>query len=85
MKCPSIDGRSSSAEARVLAACVPFLNFLRLLSVGTGLLEDGGLVLSVSRSGDRSELLKVSISLSIMCESGTSRISSNHRELWRLL
>lgn len=50
---------SSSSEARILAACVPLLNFLRLLSVGTGVLEDRGLVLSVSRSGDRSELLKV--------------------------
>ncbi|KAG2482727.1 hypothetical protein HYH03_018358 [Edaphochlamys debaryana] len=34
------------------------LNFARLFAVGTGLVSDPGLVQSVSRSGDRTELLK---------------------------
>ncbi|GIL55637.1 hypothetical protein Vafri_11191 [Volvox africanus] len=34
------------------------LNGIRLLAVGSGLVRDQGLVKSVSRSGDRGELLK---------------------------
>ncbi|KAG2432627.1 hypothetical protein HXX76_008967 [Chlamydomonas incerta] len=49
---------SANPMARVLAAVVPMLNFMRLFAVGTGLLSDPGLVNSVSRSGDRTELLK---------------------------
>lgn len=37
--------------ARVFAAIVPTLNAVRLLAVGTGVVEDAGLVASVSRSG----------------------------------
>lgn len=44
--------------ARVMACCVPAINAVRLLSVGLGFSEDKGLVASVSRSGDRGELLK---------------------------
>eukprot|EP00198_Chlamydomonas_reinhardtii_P005271 XP_001694607.1 phytol kinase-related protein [Chlamydomonas reinhardtii] len=49
---------SANPMARVLAAVVPMLNFMRLFAVGTGLVSDPGLVNSVSRSGDRTELLK---------------------------
>ncbi|GLC36164.1 hypothetical protein PLESTB_001373600 [Pleodorina starrii] len=49
---------SAAPAARYLAAVVPMLNFARLVSVGSGLLSDPGLVNSVSRSGDRGELLK---------------------------
>ncbi|EFJ43766.1 hypothetical protein VOLCADRAFT_45651, partial [Volvox carteri f. nagariensis] len=49
---------SASPDARYLAAVVPMLNFSRLMAVGTGLISDPGLVKSVSRSGDRGELLK---------------------------
>ncbi len=41
-----------------MAACVPALNAIRLLGVGSGLFSDPGLVASVSREGDRRELLK---------------------------
>jgi hypothetical protein len=51
--------RSASPSARLFAAAVPLLNMLRLLSVGLGFVKDDGLVGSVSRSGDRQELLKV--------------------------
>mmetsp|Transcript_5973 Transcript_5973/g.15889 ORF Transcript_5973/g.15889 Transcript_5973/m.15889 type:complete len:309 (+) Transcript_5973:131-1057(+) len=44
--------------ARVFAAIVPALNGVRLLAVGTGVVKDEGLVASVSRSGDKGELLK---------------------------
>lgn len=37
--------------ARVFAAIVPALNAVRLLAVGTGTVQDAGLVASVSRSG----------------------------------
>jgi hypothetical protein len=37
--------------ARVFAAIVPALNGVRLLAVGTGVVEDKGLVASVSRGG----------------------------------
>ncbi|GFR52538.1 hypothetical protein Agub_g15113, partial [Astrephomene gubernaculifera] len=49
---------SAAPAAKYLAALVPMLNMARLLAVGTGLLADPGLVKSVSRSGDRGELLK---------------------------
>ncbi|KXZ49976.1 hypothetical protein GPECTOR_18g132 [Gonium pectorale] len=49
---------SAAPSAKFLAAAVPLANFLRLFSVGTGLVNDPGLVKSVSRSGDRGELLK---------------------------
>ncbi|GAX80835.1 hypothetical protein CEUSTIGMA_g8270.t1 [Chlamydomonas eustigma] len=65
---------SADPAARFLAATVPLLNFLRLLGVGSGVIQDKGLVLSVSRSGDRSELLKgplyyciVLISVALLC------------------
>jgi hypothetical protein len=50
---------SASPTARLFAAAVPVLNMLRLLAVGMGFVKDEGLVASVSRSGDREELLKV--------------------------
>lgn len=56
---PSSRNRSNEPSARVFAAFVPLLNLTRLFSVGSGIIEDNGLVLSVSRSGDKSELLKV--------------------------
>ncbi|GLI65312.1 hypothetical protein VaNZ11_008854 [Volvox africanus] len=49
---------SAAPSARYLAAVVPMLNGIRLLAVGSGLVRDQGLVKSVSRSGDRGELLK---------------------------
>ncbi|GIL55636.1 hypothetical protein Vafri_11191 [Volvox africanus] len=49
---------SAAPGARYLAAVVPMLNGIRLLAVGSGLVRDQGLVKSVSRSGDRGELLK---------------------------
>lgn len=49
---------SSAPEARLLAAAIPCVNAIRLLVVGLGFVEDKGLVYSVSREGDRRELLK---------------------------
>lgn len=49
---------SALPQARLFAVVVPCLNFLRLLSVGMGWVQDPGLVQSVSRQGDRRELLK---------------------------
>lgn len=40
---------------------MPALNATRLLLVGSGVVRDEGLVRSVSRSGDKGELLKVGI------------------------
>lgn len=48
---------SADPSARALAALVPLLNGLRLAAVGSGAVSDPGLVASVSRSGDRVELL----------------------------
>ncbi len=50
---------SAAPGAKLLAAIVPALNATRLLLVGSGVVRDDGLVRSVSRSGDRGELLKV--------------------------
>jgi phytol kinase len=50
--------RSELPQARLVAAAIPTLNLVRLLLVGSGALPDPGLVKSVSRQGDRSELLK---------------------------
>ncbi|PNH07316.1 putative phytol kinase, chloroplastic, partial [Tetrabaena socialis] len=49
---------SAAPNARLLAAVVPMLNLARLVAVGSGAWSDSGLVQSVSRSGDRTELLK---------------------------
>jgi phytol kinase len=49
---------SGGAWAPVIAATVPGLNGLRLALVGSGVLPGPGLVSSVSRSSDRSELLR---------------------------
>eukprot|EP00775_Hariotina_reticulata_P010841 gene10842-10997_t len=49
---------SDLPQARLVAAVVPCINLARLLLVGSGVLSDPGLVHSVSRQGDRSELLK---------------------------
>ncbi|KAF8069540.1 phytol kinase 1 [Scenedesmus sp. PABB004] len=49
---------SEQPQARFIAALVPSINLVRLLAVGSGALPDPGLVASVSRSGDRGELLK---------------------------
>ncbi|KAK9124009.1 hypothetical protein Sjap_013611 [Stephania japonica] len=49
---------SNSMEARYFAALVPFLNCLRLIIYGLQLIEDKGLVKSVSREGNPRELLR---------------------------
>lgn len=49
---------SAAPGAKLLAAVVPALNATRLLLVGSGVVRDEGLVRSVSRSGDKGELLK---------------------------
>lgn len=49
---------STAPYARFIAAFVPFLNLIRILAVGTGVWQDPGFVKSVSREGDRSELLR---------------------------
>ncbi|CAD7698879.1 unnamed protein product [Ostreobium quekettii] len=49
---------SDAAYARYIALIVPTANFLRLLLVGTGVLQDEGLVKSISRESDRTELLR---------------------------
>jgi phytol kinase len=48
---------SDDPNTRLLAVFVPALNFVRLALVGSGAIDDPGLVKSVSRSGDRAELL----------------------------
>jgi len=65
---------SAAPAAKFIAAVVPALNMMRLLSVGSGALRDEGLVNSVSRSGDRGELLKgplyycvVLIAVAVLC------------------
>jgi phytol kinase len=47
-----------SAQARYWAACVPALITLRFLLLGLGVLKDDKTVRSLSRTGDRTELLK---------------------------
>ncbi|CAD7702564.1 unnamed protein product [Ostreobium quekettii] len=49
---------SGAAYARYLALLVPAANFLRLFLVGTGVVKDEGLVKSISRQCDRTELLR---------------------------
>lgn len=49
---------SDGMAGKLAAAIIPALNGLRLLLVGSGVVSDPGLVKSVSRSGDREELLK---------------------------
>lgn len=49
---------SSSPNARLYAAAVPAANLLRLVAVGAGALRDEGTVKSMSREGDRKELLR---------------------------
>lgn len=49
---------SDAPYARFIAAAVPCLNGIRLLAVGSGLISNPGLVNSMSRSGDKAELLR---------------------------
>eukprot|EP00741_Cyanophora_paradoxa_P007124 tig00001093_g6895.t1 len=49
---------SGAPEARFLAALVPAINGLRLLLIGTGVVQNERAVRSVSREGDRRELLR---------------------------
>ncbi|KAK9792969.1 hypothetical protein WJX73_002678 [Symbiochloris irregularis] len=49
---------SAQASARYFAAVVPSLNIVRLLLIGFGIVEDPRTVKSVSRSGDKGELLR---------------------------
>lgn len=49
---------SSTGSTSVLASAVPSLQVLRLLAVGTGFVGDAKSVRSISRSGDRAELLR---------------------------
>jgi phytol kinase len=49
---------SSNPNAKLFAMVVPALNAARLLLVGTGVVQDPGLVKSVSREGDRREVLR---------------------------
>lgn len=48
---------SMDPGARFCAAVIPALNALRLIVVGSGLVKDDAMVKSVSRSGNRAELL----------------------------
>eukprot|EP00884_Botryococcus_braunii_P020397 jgi/Botrbrau1/7040/Bobra.0165s0063.1 len=49
---------SDYPEARIFAALVPLFNLIRLGLIGFGITKDESQVKSVSREGDRSELLK---------------------------
>jgi phytol kinase len=49
---------NNQANARWLAALVPFLITIQFLLVGTGLLKDASSVKAMSRSGDRREILR---------------------------
>ena len=49
---------SCAPEAPLIAACIPGLNAVRLVAAGTGAVSAPGLVASVSRSKDRTELLQ---------------------------
>ncbi|KAK9804232.1 hypothetical protein WJX72_002567 [[Myrmecia] bisecta] len=49
---------SAEPYARYLATVVPGLNAIRLVLIGTGVVESEGTVKSVSREGDRAELLR---------------------------
>lgn len=49
---------SAGSTARYYAAVVPLLNALRLILVGTGVVQSEGTVKAVSRGGDRQELLR---------------------------
>ena len=49
---------SSAPYAPLIAACIPGLNALRLAAAGSGAIDAPGLVASVSRSKDRTELLR---------------------------
>ena len=55
-----LDGvlRSSQPYAPLLAAVVPALNGVRLVAIGSGLVENERAVASISREGDRRELLR---------------------------
>jgi phytol kinase len=50
--------RSTSPTAAAVAAAVPAANAARLITTGSGLLQDPKLISSVSRTGSSSELLK---------------------------
>lgn len=49
---------SDASYAPYLAALVPALNAVKLFSIGTGLIDDPAAVKSISREGDRAELLR---------------------------
>ncbi|KAL6771176.1 KATL5 [Auxenochlorella protothecoides x Auxenochlorella symbiontica] len=49
---------ASNPESKLIAAAVPFLNVIRLTLVGTGLVRDERVVAAMSRTGDKSELLR---------------------------
>ncbi|BDA48202.1 probable phytol kinase, chloroplastic [Coccomyxa sp. Obi] len=49
---------SAEPNARYFAAIVPFLNLLRVVALGTGIIDDPKTVNAMSREGDRAELLR---------------------------
>ncbi|XP_011025082.1 PREDICTED: probable phytol kinase 3, chloroplastic [Populus euphratica] len=49
---------SSGHQGALLAACIPGLNIIRMLLIGSGMWKDEAMVKSMSRFGDRRELLK---------------------------
>ncbi|CAL8466032.1 g5568 [Coccomyxa elongata] len=49
---------STEPNARYFAAIVPFLNLLRVVALGTGVIDDPKTVNAMSREGDRAELLR---------------------------
>ncbi|KAJ6948654.1 phytol kinase 3 [Populus alba x Populus x berolinensis] len=49
---------SSGHRGALLAACIPGLNIIRMLLIGSGMWKDEATVKSMSRFGDRRELLK---------------------------
>ncbi|KAK9827459.1 hypothetical protein WJX74_003520 [Apatococcus lobatus] len=62
---------SADPAARLYATLIPILNALRLLLVGSGAVRDPGTVKSVSREGDRQELLRGPLYYCLVLIAGT--------------
>lgn len=57
-KCDTPPPRSSSPEARFIAALVPLANGVRLVAIGSKWVDNPAAVKAISRSGDSTELLR---------------------------
>ncbi|KAK9845538.1 hypothetical protein WJX84_000495 [Apatococcus fuscideae] len=62
---------SADPSARLFATLIPVLNALRLLLVGSGVVQDVATVKSVSRQGDRQELLRGPLYYCLVLIAGT--------------